>query len=133
MAQKKPTVYEFVPKLGQLRDDVLFGDVWEHPGLSKRDRSCACGSSRGTACGTGGVMAWGRGRGEGAPGRGGALMSPSLSAREEAANVRCGVGLLEVPEAAPGGARGGSVRVWQITLGGRGPPTRRSPLMSTIL
>ena len=28
-----------VPKLGQLRDDVLFGDVWEHPDLSKRDRS----------------------------------------------------------------------------------------------
>jgi 4-carboxymuconolactone decarboxylase len=39
MAQKKPTVYEFIPKLGQLRDDVLFGDVWEHPDLSKRDRS----------------------------------------------------------------------------------------------
>src|ERR1051326_799853 len=39
MAQKKPTVYEFVPTLGQLRDDVLFGDVWEHPDLSKRDRS----------------------------------------------------------------------------------------------
>ena len=39
MAQKKATVYEFVPKLGQLRDDVLFGDVWEHPDLSKRDRS----------------------------------------------------------------------------------------------
>ena len=36
---KKPTVYEFIPKLGQLRDDVLFGDVWEHPDLSKRDRS----------------------------------------------------------------------------------------------
>jgi hypothetical protein len=27
MPQKKPTVYEFIPKLGQLRDDVLFGDV----------------------------------------------------------------------------------------------------------
>ena len=39
MPQKKPTVYEFIPKLGQLRDDVLFGDVWEHPDLSKRDRS----------------------------------------------------------------------------------------------
>ena len=39
MAQAKPTVYEFIPKLGQLRDDVLFGDVWEHPDLSKRDRS----------------------------------------------------------------------------------------------
>ena len=39
MAQAKPTVYEFIPKLGQLRDEVLFGDVWEHPDLSKRDRS----------------------------------------------------------------------------------------------
>jgi 4-carboxymuconolactone decarboxylase len=32
-------VYELIPKLGQLRDDVLFGDVWEGPELSKRDRS----------------------------------------------------------------------------------------------
>ncbi len=39
MPQNKPTVYEFIPKLGQLRDDVLFGDVWEHPDLGKRDRS----------------------------------------------------------------------------------------------
>src|SRR6185436_9063703 len=39
MPQKKPTVYEFIPKLGQLRDDVLFGDVWERTDLSKRDRS----------------------------------------------------------------------------------------------
>ena len=31
-------MYEFIPKLGQLRDDVLFGDVWEHPDLGKRDR-----------------------------------------------------------------------------------------------
>ena len=38
---KKPTVYEFIPKLGQLRDDVLFDDVWEHKDLSKRDRSLA--------------------------------------------------------------------------------------------
>ncbi|MCC6532380.1 MAG: carboxymuconolactone decarboxylase family protein [Burkholderiales bacterium] len=41
MAKGKQTVYEFIPKLGQLRDDVLFGDVWEHPDLSKRDRSLA--------------------------------------------------------------------------------------------
>lgn len=27
------------PKFAQLTDDVLFGDVWERPGLSKRDRS----------------------------------------------------------------------------------------------
>ena len=41
MAKAKQTVYEFIPKLGQLRDDVLFGDVWEHPDLNKRDRSLA--------------------------------------------------------------------------------------------
>ncbi|MES2760049.1 MAG: carboxymuconolactone decarboxylase family protein [Pseudomonadota bacterium] len=27
------------PKLADLTDKVLFGDVWERPGLSKRDRS----------------------------------------------------------------------------------------------
>ncbi len=27
------------PKLAELTDKVLFGDVWERPGLSKRDRS----------------------------------------------------------------------------------------------
>lgn len=27
------------PKLADLTDDVLFGDIWERPGLSKRDRS----------------------------------------------------------------------------------------------
>jgi 4-carboxymuconolactone decarboxylase len=30
---------ETVPKLAELSADVLFGDVWERPGLSKRDRS----------------------------------------------------------------------------------------------
>lgn len=39
MTKAKQTVYEFIPKLGQLRDEVLFGDVWENPDLSKRDRS----------------------------------------------------------------------------------------------
>lgn len=29
----------FSPKLAQLTDDVLYGDVWERPQLSKRDRS----------------------------------------------------------------------------------------------
>ena len=33
--------------------------------------SCACGSSGAAGCGAGGVMAWKRGRGEGARGRGG--------------------------------------------------------------
>jgi len=30
---------DFAPKLVQLTDDVLFGDVWERTELSKRDRS----------------------------------------------------------------------------------------------
>ncbi len=29
------------PKLAELSTKVLFGDVWERPGLSKRDRSLA--------------------------------------------------------------------------------------------
>mgnify|MGYP001319163926 CR=1 FL=1 len=33
--------YDGSPYLGQIRNDVLFGDVWERPGLSKRDRSLA--------------------------------------------------------------------------------------------
>ncbi len=38
-AKKQKTVYELIPQLGKLRDEVLFGDVWEQPELSKRDRS----------------------------------------------------------------------------------------------
>jgi 4-carboxymuconolactone decarboxylase len=30
---------DFAPKLLQLTDDVVFGDIWERPDLSKRDRS----------------------------------------------------------------------------------------------
>ena len=30
---------DFAPKMVSLTDEVLFGDVWERPGLSKRDRS----------------------------------------------------------------------------------------------
>jgi 4-carboxymuconolactone decarboxylase len=30
---------DFDPKLAQITDDVLYGDVWERPELSKRDRS----------------------------------------------------------------------------------------------
>ena len=33
------TAYDVVPQLGRLRDEVLFGDVWEQPELNKRDRS----------------------------------------------------------------------------------------------
>jgi len=32
---------DFAPKLADLTDRVLFGDVWERPQLSKRDRSLA--------------------------------------------------------------------------------------------
>jgi 4-carboxymuconolactone decarboxylase len=31
----------FAPKLAQITDDVLYGDIWERPELSKRDRSLA--------------------------------------------------------------------------------------------
>jgi 4-carboxymuconolactone decarboxylase len=30
---------DIAPKLAELTDGVLFGDVWERPGLSPRDRS----------------------------------------------------------------------------------------------
>ena len=33
------TIYEAVPEFGRLRNDVLYGDVWNQPELSKRDRS----------------------------------------------------------------------------------------------
>src|SRR6266849_4552666 len=46
MPQEEPTTQEkiqkrkdFVPKLMELNEKVLFGDIWERPGLSKRDRS----------------------------------------------------------------------------------------------
>jgi 4-carboxymuconolactone decarboxylase len=32
-------VRDVFPKLGELTDKVLFGDVWERKGLAKRDRS----------------------------------------------------------------------------------------------
>ena len=32
-------VGDFAPKLVELTDDALFGDVWERPELPKRDRS----------------------------------------------------------------------------------------------
>ena len=32
---------DIAPKLADLTDKVLFGDIWERPGLSKRDRSLA--------------------------------------------------------------------------------------------
>src|SRR5258706_16090623 len=35
----RDAVRDTVPKLIDLTEKVLFGDVWERPGLSKRDRS----------------------------------------------------------------------------------------------
>ena len=32
-------IRDFAPKLMELNDEVLFGDIWERQGLSKRDRS----------------------------------------------------------------------------------------------
>lgn len=32
---------DLAPKLAQLTDDVLFGDIWERPGLLPRERSLA--------------------------------------------------------------------------------------------
>ena len=40
--EQKPARSPFAdvaPALGDYTDNVLFGDVWERPGLSKRDRS----------------------------------------------------------------------------------------------
>lgn len=42
--QKEPSAVrkslgDLAPKLVDLTDDVLFGDIWERPQLSKRDRS----------------------------------------------------------------------------------------------
>ena len=37
----KQLLGDFAPKLVELTDDVLFGDVWERSELSKRDRSLA--------------------------------------------------------------------------------------------
>ena len=39
MTSSRGVMAEISPKLAQLTEDVLFGDVWERPGLSKRDRS----------------------------------------------------------------------------------------------
>lgn len=35
----KKALGDFAPKLVELSDNVLFGDIWERPELSKRDRS----------------------------------------------------------------------------------------------
>ncbi len=35
----RDAVRDTVPKLIEVTEKVLFGDVWERPGLSKRDRS----------------------------------------------------------------------------------------------
>jgi 4-carboxymuconolactone decarboxylase len=32
---------DFAPKLAELTDTILYKDIWERPGLSKRDRSLA--------------------------------------------------------------------------------------------
>ena len=39
MSQPLTVMKEITPHLANLTDTVLYGDVWERPGLSKRDRS----------------------------------------------------------------------------------------------
>lgn len=44
MSEKQPSVLrqsigDFAPKIVDLTDDVLFGDIWERPELPRRDRS----------------------------------------------------------------------------------------------
>jgi 4-carboxymuconolactone decarboxylase len=39
MAEARTVQQEIAPKLAELSANVLFGDVWERPELSKRDRS----------------------------------------------------------------------------------------------
>ena len=39
MAEARSVMQEVAPELARLGADVLFGDVWELPELSKRDRS----------------------------------------------------------------------------------------------
>jgi 4-carboxymuconolactone decarboxylase len=36
---RKSPFADIAPALGNYTDQILFGDVWERPGLSKRDRS----------------------------------------------------------------------------------------------
>ena len=39
MTSARSAMAEVSPKLAELTAEVLFGDIWERPGLSKRDRS----------------------------------------------------------------------------------------------
>ncbi len=39
MTTPRTAAQEIAPKMAELSADVLFGDVWERPQLSKRDRS----------------------------------------------------------------------------------------------
>ena len=36
---RRDRIKPVVPKLVEYTDDLIYGDVWERPGLSKRDRS----------------------------------------------------------------------------------------------
>lgn len=36
---KRDRIKAFVPALVQYTEDIVYGDLWERPGLSKRDRS----------------------------------------------------------------------------------------------
>lgn len=38
-AANRAKARSFAPKLAELAETLVFGDIWERPGLSKRDRS----------------------------------------------------------------------------------------------
>jgi 4-carboxymuconolactone decarboxylase len=39
MTHQQRSYAQTAPKLAELSSEVLFGDIWERPGLNKRDRS----------------------------------------------------------------------------------------------
>ena len=39
MTSRRNALEEVAPHLAKLTNEVVFGDIWERPGLSKRDRS----------------------------------------------------------------------------------------------
>lgn len=39
VSTSREAVRDFVPKLIELSETVLYGDIWQRPGLAKRDRS----------------------------------------------------------------------------------------------
>ena len=45
-----PGAYDAAPYLGEVRNQYVYGDIWERPGLSARDRSMITGRQSGAVC-----------------------------------------------------------------------------------